>query len=170
MAAGVVDLGGVGGPGRGLHHPLRCVPLPQDQEAGQAAHGVEQVNCSCTITIRAANEPSAEFSQSWAFSWLKSPIISASTSKIILLRHYAKRELTHRKYYIITSYGILKTSPMDRSQLYSTSTCLYPPATMLSVYTQGLRAGPAGAAPPGGAGARQVSRLLPGNGGTQFSA
>ena len=51
MAAGVVDLGGVGGPGRGLHHPLRCVPLPQDQEAGQAAHGVEQVNCSCTITI-----------------------------------------------------------------------------------------------------------------------
>ena len=94
-------------------------------------------------------------------------LCSASTSKIILLRHYAKRELTHRKYYIITSYGILKTSPMDRSQLYSTSTCLYPPATMLSVYTQGLRAGPAGAAPPGGAGARQVSRLLPGNGGTQ---
>ena len=123
MAAGVVDLGGVGGPGGGLHHPLRCVPLPQDQEAGQAAHGVEQVNCSCTITARAANKPSAEFSQSWAFSWLKAPIISASTSKIILLRHYAKRELTHKKYYIITFYGILKTSPMDRSQLYSTSTC-----------------------------------------------
>ena len=65
MAAGVVDLGGVGGPGGGVPRPLRRLPLPQGQEAGQAAHGVEQVNCSCTIKIRAANELLAKFSQSW---------------------------------------------------------------------------------------------------------
>ena len=58
---------------------------------------------------------------------------------------------------------------MDRSQLYSTSTWVYPRHDVICLH-QGLRAGPAAAAPPGGAGARQVSRLLPGNGGTQFSA